>query len=101
MKQENSNKPKYEIIKEDILAQIRKNDFSYSEPLCTEKQLSEQYQVSRITAKHALTDLEQMGVLYRKRGVGSFVCSKCSQSSKPPYTAKVSPLKNGILSPSF
>ena len=73
MKQENSNKPKYEIIKEDILAQIRKNDFSYSEPLCTEKQLSEQYQVSRITAKHALTDLEQMGVLYRKRGVGSFV----------------------------
>lgn len=80
MKQENSNKPKYEIIKENILAKIRKNDFSYSEPLCTEKQLSEQYQVSRITAKHALTDLEQMGVLYRKRGVGSFVAPNAANN---------------------
>ena len=44
MKETNLSKPKYEIIKEDILAQIRNNDFSYSEPLCTEKQLSEQYQ---------------------------------------------------------
>lgn len=73
MKEAHLIKPKYEIIKDDILARILKNDFSYSEPLCTEKQLSEQYQVSRITAKHALTDLEQIGVLYRKRGVGSFV----------------------------
>lgn len=80
MKQGNSSKPKYERIKEDILAQIRKNDFSYSEPLCTEKQLSEQYQVSRITAKHALTDLEQMGVLYRKRGVGSFVAPNAANN---------------------
>lgn len=80
MKQENSSKPKYEIIKDDILTQIRKNNFSYSEPLCTEKQLSHQYQVSRITAKHALTDLEQMGVLYRKRGVGSFVAPNAANN---------------------
>lgn len=58
---------------DDILAQIRSNDFSYEEVLCTEKQLSEKYSVSRITAKRAITDLEQRGILYRKRGVGSFV----------------------------
>lgn len=66
-------KPKYEIITEDILARIHNNDFTYNTVLCTEKQLSEQYNVSRITAKRAITDLEQKGILYRKRGVGSFV----------------------------
>lgn len=73
MKQDISSKPKYEIIMEDILARIHNNDFSYDTVLCTEKQLSEKYNVSRITAKRAITDLEQRGILYRKRGVGSFV----------------------------
>lgn len=73
MKQEEYKKPKYEVITDDILTRIRNNDFSYDTVLCTEKQLSEQYNVSRITAKRALTDLEQRGILYRKRGVGSFV----------------------------
>lgn len=91
MKQANLSKPKYEIIKDDILARILKNDFSYSEPLCTEKQLSEQYQVSRITAKHALTDLEQIGVLYRKRGVGSFVAPNA-----PNHLNRVSPAKQTV-----
>lgn len=58
---------------DDILTRIHNNDFSYDTALCTEKQLSEQYHVSRITAKRAITDLEQKGILYRKRGVGSFV----------------------------
>lgn len=87
MNQSNLGKPKYEIIKNDILARIRKNDFSYSEVLCTEKQLSEQYQVSRITAKHALTDLEQMGILYRKRGVGSFVAGNAINNLNRPISS--------------
>ncbi|MBQ7841711.1 MAG: substrate-binding domain-containing protein [Lachnospiraceae bacterium] len=73
MNQEAGKKPKYEIITDDILTRIRNNDFSYDTVLCTEMQLTEQYGVSRITAKRALTDLEQRGILYRKRGVGSFV----------------------------
>lgn len=73
MNPENTKKPKYEVIMDDILTRIRNNDFSYDTVLCTEMQLAEQYGVSRITAKRALTDLEQRGVLYRKRGVGSFV----------------------------
>ena len=58
---------------EDLLAKIHNNTFTYEDVFCTEKQLSEQYNVSRITAKRAITDLEQRGILYRKRGVGSFV----------------------------
>ncbi|WP_028559958.1 substrate-binding domain-containing protein [Paenibacillus pinihumi] len=63
----------YQIIKEDIRSRIEKQQFSYDEPICTEKSLSEQYRVSRITSKRAIDDLEKEGVLYRKRGVGSFV----------------------------
>lgn len=65
--------PKYKIIIDDLMERVKKNDFSYDSPLCTEKQLSLDYDVSRITAKRAITELEQQGILYRKRGVGSFV----------------------------
>lgn len=47
--------------------------------------LSEQYEVSRITAKRAIEDLEQQGILYRKRGVGSFVSQKI-----PPVSSSAS-----------
>lgn len=67
---------KYEVIIDDILNQIKRNDFSYTSPICTEKQLSLTYNVSRITAKRAITELEQRGILYRKRGVGSFVAQE-------------------------
>lgn len=81
MEQNTSSKPKYETIMEDLLARIRSNAFSYDDVFCTEKQLSEQYSVSRITAKRAITDLEQRGILYRKRGVGSFVARNALNNS--------------------
>lgn len=84
MNQTNTDKPKYEIIMDDILARIHNNDFSYDTVLCTEKQLSEQYNVSRITAKRAITDLEQKGILYRKRGVGSFVAKNALNNLNRP-----------------
>lgn len=68
-----TNKLLYQIIKDEILSRIENQQFSYDKPICTEKSLSEQYGVSRITSKRAIDDLENEGVLYRKRGVGSFV----------------------------
>lgn len=77
----------YEVIIDDIMGNIKNNQFSFEKPICTEKSISEQYGVSRITAKRALTELERDGVLYRKRGSGSFVCrdilSKQPDSPKP------------------
>ena len=49
-------KPKYEIIKEALLERIRTGQFSSDAVFCTEKMLSEQYEVSRITAKRAIED---------------------------------------------
>ncbi len=73
MEQDNRSLPKYEQILQDLLNRIRLGDFTYDVPFCTEKQLCDDYSVSRITAKRAITDLEHRGILYRKRGVGSFV----------------------------
>ena len=66
------NVPKYKKIMDDILQEVNGRNLNYDIPLCTEKTLCEKYLVSRITAKRAIDDLENMGVLYRKRGVGSF-----------------------------
>ena len=69
------DKPKtlYLIITEDILRIIERGEFSFDHPICTESKIMEQYEVSRITARRAMTELENRGILYRKRGVGSFV----------------------------
>ena len=60
--QTRKTKPKYEMIKETLLARIHAGDFSFDESFCTEKMLSEQHHVSRITAKRAIEDLEQQGL---------------------------------------
>lgn len=68
-------KPLYMKIKTELREQIVNGSFRAGSKLPTEKELSEQYQVSRITSKRALTELEQDGLIYRVRGKGSFVKS--------------------------
>lgn len=90
----------YDIIISDLLKKIDSKEFSYTKPFCTEKSLSESYNVSRITAKRAITELEQRGILYRKRGCGSFVVSGVSASND--YTtakAAVNPMTYSLLLP--
>lgn len=87
--QTRKTKPKYEIIKEALLARIHAGDFSFDESLLHRKMLSEQHHVSRITAKRAIEDLEQQGILYRKRGVGSFVSRSLSPVSKTTDAPKM------------
>lgn len=66
-------KPLYQEIINDIMTALNSGKFSYDQPLCTENSLMEKYGYSRITIRRALDELEKQGILYRKRGVGSFV----------------------------
>ncbi|MGV3081008.1 GntR family transcriptional regulator [Streptococcus dysgalactiae] len=59
----------YHFIKE----QIESGRLQIGDRLPTEKELSEQFSVSRITSKRALVELEQEGLITRSRGKGSFV----------------------------
>ncbi|MGG5196857.1 GntR family transcriptional regulator [Streptococcus dysgalactiae] len=62
----------YHFIKE----QIASGRLQIGDRLPTEKELSEQFSVSRITSKRALVELEQEGLITRSRGKGSFVAKK-------------------------
>ena len=68
----------YQQIIDAMMEQIRSGSFSYEKPICTENELMEHYGVSRITVRRALAEL---GILYRKRGVGSFVCQDIYQKT--------------------
>ena len=87
----------YQVIIEDLMEKIQNNEFDYDKPLCTEKSLTEAYGVSRITAKRAIEELEKTGILYRKRGVGSFV----SQSAELPSESLPPVEEESSLSPEF
>ena len=85
--------PLYQFIATEIENLIKSNNFEYDEPICTEKSLCEKYEVSRITAKHAITSLETRGILYRKRGQGSFVVKPVVKSAPERTFALVIPFK--------
>ncbi len=63
----------YKTVMEKLEERIRTGDFVYNLPLATEEKITKEYGVSRITAIRALDELEKLGVIYRKRGSGSFV----------------------------
>lgn len=70
------SQPLYKKILTDLREEILSGKLAVEEQLPTEKELSDRYQVSRITSKRALNELEQEGLIYRVRGKGSFVKAK-------------------------
>ncbi|MEH7308617.1 GntR family transcriptional regulator [Neobacillus drentensis] len=65
--------PLYEKIYLNLLKQIETGQLQLRDQVPTEKELADQYQVSRITSKKALDKLVQIGAIERIRGKGSFV----------------------------
>ena len=72
---------KYSQIKSHILTQIRSGEWQENQRVPSENQLAQQFSVSRMTARRALSELTDAGVLTRTQGLGSFVATFKSQSS--------------------
>jgi DNA-binding LacI/PurR family transcriptional regulator len=66
-------KPLYYRIYQDLKEKIETGEYKPDDQLPTEIELAEMHGVSRITSKRALIELEREGLIYRKRGSGSFV----------------------------
>ncbi|MCU9533418.1 GntR family transcriptional regulator [Streptococcus sp. CSL10205-OR2] len=67
-----SEKPLY-LQLADTLAQKIKELFSPNDKLLSERELTNQYGVSRMTVRLALQELETRGLIYKKHGKGTFV----------------------------
>ncbi|SLK09986.1 MULTISPECIES: GntR family transcriptional regulator [unclassified Paenibacillus] len=66
-------KPMYKKIETYIIDQIRSGNWKPGSRIPSENELAEQFSVSRITVKNALTALVDKGVVYRLQGKGTFV----------------------------
>ncbi|GIU25060.1 histidine utilization repressor [Shewanella schlegeliana] len=73
--------PKFEEIKQYILAQIESGEWAEDSRVPSENQLAELFNCSRMTARRAVTELTESGVLERSQGLGTFVAGLKSQSS--------------------
>jgi GntR family transcriptional regulator of arabinose operon len=69
----NDDKPLYSQIIEILRGRITRGEYVPDQQLPTEMELAEQFSVSRITSKRALIELEREGLIYRRRGSGSYV----------------------------
>ena len=96
------SKPLYEQIQNDIIQKIETGVYTDHQRIPSENELSRIYNVSRITATKALTELSLNGYVYRIQGKGSFVMAA---EDRPVHAKKtgagVKPYLVGLLVPSF
>lgn len=69
----NSSMPLYRQMIEAIKSDIANNVLKPNDQIPTEIELSEKYDVSRITVRKAVTELVEEGYLIKQQGVGTFV----------------------------
>lgn len=72
-----------EILRENVVA----GEWKPGEMIPSERELSEQYEISRMTARQALGELTKEGVLYREQGKGTFVAEPKMQQALTSLTS--------------
>lgn len=72
----NSPVPRYHQLKEILRERIRSGEWKPGDLIPSERELSELYGISRMTARQAVTDLVNEGVFYREQGRGTFVSQR-------------------------
>lgn len=68
--------PKYYQLKEIIRDMVEKEELEAGQAIPPERELCERYGVSRMTARQAVTELVNEGLLYRVQGSGTFVAEE-------------------------
>jgi len=78
----NNSKPaKFLTIKKHICDKIESGEWQQHSKVPSENELAELFSVSRMTARRALQELTEQGLLVRTQGAGTFVATFKSQSS--------------------
>lgn len=75
MLEKQSYKPIYLQIADNLTKNIKDGTWEIGAAVPSEHQLMNQFQISRNTAREALNEVEQQGLIYRVPGKGSFVAA--------------------------
>ncbi|WP_201385529.1 GntR family transcriptional regulator [Ktedonobacter sp. SOSP1-52] len=73
MQSRKSPLPRYYQLKEIMREKVTSGDWKPGDLIPSERELGEQYGISRMTARQALTELVNEGLFYREQGKGTFV----------------------------
>jgi DNA-binding GntR family transcriptional regulator len=65
--------PIYQQLNQALRERIRSGEFGVGDQFLTERQIGDQFNVSRATANKALSNLVSEGVLEFRKGVGTFL----------------------------
>ncbi|MEK3752503.1 GntR family transcriptional regulator [Paenibacillus sp. FSL E2-8871] len=91
----------YKQIQEDIVQKIKSGQLRPTDRVPSEQELMDEFKVSKITVKNALTQLADEGLIIRVQGKGTFVSSSLDVSSidspLSPHSASSLPLIGFII----
>jgi GntR family transcriptional regulator len=71
-----SSKPLYEQIKDYLLQGIQSGEFKPGDRIPSERDLSTQFSVNRLTVNKAIKELARAGLLYAQVGKGTFISAE-------------------------
>ncbi len=91
--------PIYYQIKELFEERIESGDFEPHQRLPSERDLEKKYDISRMTARRALTELESEGYAYREQGKGSFVAEPKLRQALLELTGFTEDMKKRRMTP--
>ncbi|AZN41683.1 GntR family transcriptional regulator [Paenibacillus albus] len=81
----------YEQIKHHIISEIELEHLLPHDKLPSENELTQQFSVSRITVKKAMSDLVKMGIVYRIQGKGTYVAVAMPDKGAPAAETPIRP----------
>lgn len=96
---ENSPIPLYYQLENIVRKRIEDGIYKVDEKIPSERTLSEELNISRMTISKAINNLVEEGILYRKRGQGTFV-SKSKVNFFPGLMGFTEIIKNKNMNPS-
>jgi GntR family transcriptional regulator, arabinose operon transcriptional repressor len=101
MASKDDSQPLYQRIYQYLSEEIVSGRFRPGDRVPSEKELSEQFEVSRITSKKALEMLSDEGVIERVPGKGSFVAEAVPVASTASRTGRTNGRIIGFVMPDF
>ncbi|SCY44164.1 GntR family transcriptional regulator [Alkaliphilus peptidifermentans] len=72
----NSRLPLYYQLMDLLIEQIENGELKQGDKLLSERELCEQYDISRSTVRLAIQELEREGYIYKQHGIGTFVSNE-------------------------